>query len=116
MQLNLDELPEEVRGQFGSGLLQLFYCANTDKRCEVMNEAYLPFNEGTIVRRVTPSGDGQQDVPSPVRDPFPPRRIVDWEPIDDYPDLIEADDLGVELSEEEEKDYQLNVEGDKLAG
>jgi uncharacterized protein YwqG len=92
LQLNLDELPEELSRAFGTGLLQLFYCAR--KRCHGSGSE--PFGDDVSrVRVVRPSGlpspalAHQQDVG------FPSKRIVDWTRITDLPSSCEHDELGL---------------------
>ncbi|HEY9599103.1 MAG TPA: DUF1963 domain-containing protein, partial [Cyanophyceae cyanobacterium] len=50
VQLNLDSLPESIQGEFGSGLLQMFYCTNTEDECDIECEAWLPFAKSVLVR------------------------------------------------------------------
>jgi uncharacterized protein YwqG len=52
LQLDLDELPGEYAGKFGSGLLQLFYCVG---ECEVGDsEAWAAFDHTSKLARVIP--------------------------------------------------------------
>src|SRR5215216_4315344 len=59
LQLNLDELPEAVRGEFGHGLLQIFYCTSQEPCCEVECEAFFPFAKSVLIRVVQPEGDAR---------------------------------------------------------
>jgi uncharacterized protein YwqG len=42
VQLNLKELPKQIGGEFGEGLLQLFYCTSEEPLCDVECEAFFP--------------------------------------------------------------------------
>jgi uncharacterized protein YwqG len=57
VQLNLNELPDQIGGEFGEGLLQLFYCTNQEPLCEVECEAFLPFAKSVLIRIVQPEGE-----------------------------------------------------------
>src|SRR3954452_18098318 len=57
VQLNLNKLPQELGGKFGSGLLQMFYCTSSDPMCEFEAEAYLPFSKSTLLRVVNLSAE-----------------------------------------------------------
>ena len=59
-QLALDSLPAAVRGEFGAGLLQLFYCTDCDPW-----EAFTP---GSLARQIVPAGPGNS-LPCPVKKP-----------------------------------------------
>lgn len=100
LQLDLARLPEGAAGEYGAGLLQMFYCTSGEGACEVDCEAYFPFSESVLVRLVEP-GDGARGTaappPSGGEDPFPPKRIVGWRRVDDYPGRQEGERLGVEL-------------------
>lgn len=88
-QLNLDKIPDELKGKYGSGLLQLFYCIKDD--CQGMG-GWEPFAEDlSRVRIITPNG---------VADPgqkseFPAKLITGWKTEPDLPDPEDHDDLGL---------------------
>jgi len=86
LQLNLDRLPEELSGKFGSGLLQMFYCTDCD--------SYLPLENNKLVRIVQPS-DSAQSAPTVDYPSFPAKAIVGWTQLNDYPHLEEFDDVGL---------------------
>lgn len=119
VQINLDSLPEPLRGQYGTGVLQLFYCTTTQQSCESECEAFFPHSRSTLVR-VIPTMTSTTDIAIPIGyDWFPPKLIVDWQVADDYPSWQEADALGVELSDDEgEALYEAGYPriGDKLSG
>ena len=118
LQLNTAHLPEAVRGTFGDGLLQLFYCTSQEPMCDVDCQAFFPFADSVVARLVVPEGAPEAD-PADVVDPLPPRRIVGWEAADDYPSPEEAFGLGAELSDDEADaawEAGVPLEGDKLAG
>lgn len=89
LQLNLADLPTELAGNFGSGLLQLFYC--TSDYCD---DGWEPFSGSKLVRLVQP-GDRTQALPAVSYPEFPAKTIVGWTPLDDYPDGAEHDGLGL---------------------
>ena len=124
VQLNLDNLPQELRGEFGGGLLQMFYCTSSDPMCEVEAEAYFPFAKSTLLRVVDPTAQtaaAEVKIPSTetIPDYFPAKVITGWTQKEDFPNLDEGEDLGMRLTEEEwnelaEQGFPLNK--DKLAG
>ena len=119
LQLNLDGLPEALRGEFGSGLLQLFYCTNSDPHCESDCEAFFPFTAAKLVRIVESEGDPQPvEIPDIAR-AFPSKLIIGWDEMEDYPHWEEGEAQGILLSTDEwqtlsEDGYPRS--GDKLAG
>jgi uncharacterized protein YwqG len=119
LQLNLARLPEAVRGEYGEGLLQLFYCTNAEAQCKDECEAFFPFSRSVVVRLVTPGGDTNAAPAPEIGDALPPRLIVGWREADDYPNWDEGSLSGVELEEAEwealEEDGYPRL-GDKLAG
>ena len=119
LQLNLDTIPETLHGEFGSGLLQLFYCTSTDPYCEVENEAFFPFTSGKLARVLIPEGEPHHIERPEAARIFPPRRIIDWQAEEDYPNWEESLEYGVKLSEKEWdrlSEEGLPRNGDKLAG
>ncbi|GAK53528.1 hypothetical protein U14_04793 [Candidatus Moduliflexus flocculans] len=118
LQLNLAELPEALRGKFGEGLLQLFYCTNTDAFCETECDTFFPFTEGKFVRLIVPESETPPVVPEQIAH-FPEQRIIGWKEADDYPDSQEALEQGVEYAEREWEaliDADFPRSGDKLSG
>jgi uncharacterized protein YwqG len=120
LQLNAKDLPESERNVFGKGMLQVFYCTNWDKECEVNCEAFFPFSKSTLVRVVD---YGPEVIASPEKNPvkeaFPERQIVGWESKEDYPNWEELENIGVTLNDEQ-SDLLCNLEyplpKDKLLG
>jgi len=49
LQLNLEDIPVNK----DKGLIQLFYCTNDDPLCEADCEAFFPFSESTVCRRIS---------------------------------------------------------------
>ncbi len=91
VQLNLEEVPEAVAGRFGKGLLQLFYC-----RHNCSDGGYEYFNEWmSHVRVVAPSGSGQELPARREKGAFPPKRIVGWREVQDWPKSSEHEQLGL---------------------
>jgi uncharacterized protein YwqG len=118
LQLNLQDLPKPLLGEFGEGLLQMFYCTNSEPACEVDCEAFFPFAKSELLRVIQPKGEPQEiDEALPV-DSFPARTITGWKELNDYPNWEEAEQLGLELSDDEieaMEDY-YPISGDKLGG
>lgn len=119
LQLDLDTLPEPVRDEFGGGLLQLFYCTNSDPECVVDCDAWEPFAESELVRVIKLEGQvSEPEIPEGSRF-FPAKLIVGWQLLEDYPSLDEAETIGLLVSDEEEENYydsDLPLQDDKLAG
>lgn len=120
LQLNSQDLPEPEKSVFGEGILQVFYCTNWDKECEASCEAFFPFSKSTLLRVVDFNGE-LMELPeqSLVKDAFPERHIVGWEPKVDYPSCEELGDLGVKLSDEQSHllcDLEYPLPKDKLLG
>lgn len=120
LQLNASDLPEDEQGVFGKGMLQVFYCTNIEKECEVSCEAFFPFSKSTLVRVVDYSDDDiASPQASPVRKEFPEQQIIGWKSKDDYPHWEELEDIGVVLSEEQSEllcDLDYPLPNDKLGG
>jgi len=119
VQLNLDELPEALEGEFGHGLLQMFYCTGQEPLCEVECEAFFPFAKSVLTRVVQAGGDAHSiEIPA-IENLFPPKHITGWEEIDDCPNGEEGEALGLELEESEWEalsEEGFPQSGDKLAG
>jgi hypothetical protein len=131
LQLNLSQLPKEVKHHYGTGLLQLFYCADRD--CA----GFEAFSVSQRVELVRPSPRPRppkvpKDVPA-----FKPKMIVGWKRFDDYPRedgpprlkyeddhetgmiRISCAELGLECAKVpfEQSDYLFDADGhDKLGG
>jgi hypothetical protein len=118
VQLDLDTLPEPLRGEFGSGILQMFYCTNKNPLCEMDCGAWAPFSKSQLVRIVQPQE--RIEIAAAYDDTFfPPKQIVGWQPLDDYPNWEEGEELGVMLSDEEQEalgELGFPLSGDKLVG
>jgi hypothetical protein len=122
VQLNLDDLPTSVGPRFGTGLLQAFYCWNTDPDCTQETRAWDAGSTGSKwLRLFKPIGEprdprtawrsGRREVvplagaaPAPpfvgptsvrVDDPVRPARLTGWEQDVDYPTAADAEAQGV---------------------
>lgn len=116
LQLDLEELPERQE----EGLIQLFYCTSIDPPCESDLEAYFPFSKAVACRKIDISGESSQIKPK-LQEVFSEKLIVGWEPVDDYPDYEEFDELGIDIDGDtyeliQEKDLASPVADDKLFG
>jgi len=120
LQLSSQDLPEAEKSLFGEGMLQVFYCTNWDKECEVNCEAFFPFSKSTLVRVV----DYLDEIiaspdKSPVKDAYSEKQIVDWESKEDYPNWEELENIGVTLTDEQCDllcDLEYPLPKDKLLG
>ncbi|NER02330.1 MAG: DUF1963 domain-containing protein [Okeania sp. SIO3C4] len=118
LQLNLNTLPDALKNEFGSGILQMFYCTNAELICDCDYEGWEPFSDIHLIRIIQPEGKAQ-DVKIPENQEFfPPKLILDWQYLEDYPNYEEAAELGVELDSNLDELFLDNfpIEGDKLAG
>jgi uncharacterized protein YwqG len=91
LQLNLNEIPPELANQFGTGLLQLFYCLNCS--------SYAPFEDNKLVRIVEPNQYPSQPPVigglGGVKDKLPAKTIIGWKQLEDYPDGVELEEWGL---------------------
>ena len=92
LQLNIAQLPDEL-APVGDGLLQLFFCTNEDAGCYA-NVYGEPFNTAQCVRMV-PRPEKARRAKNPLKDPFPPLKIVNIKRVDDYPAFVELRQLGI---------------------
>lgn len=118
LQLNLDKLPDPARGEFGKGILQMFYCTSVNPLCEDQCEAYFPFAKSALLRIVPTGNAGRIEIPE-IEGRFPPKLITGWKEVDDYPNYEEIEEQGVELTEEESDEWseqEFPRGGDKLGG
>ena len=119
IQLNLGELPEPIRDDFGTGLLQMFYCISEEPLCEVECEAFFPFAKSVLIRIIQPEYQASFSSIRPPENLFPPKLIIGWQEVEDYPNSEEGKSLGIQLEDSEwEFLYEKNYPqvGDKLAG
>ncbi|WP_276307800.1 DUF1963 domain-containing protein [Stenotrophobium rhamnosiphilum] len=119
LQLNPSELPEQVTSPWGEGLLQFFYCTNSEPLCEVDCEAFFPFSKSTLLRIVSAEGKSEAVDSSAVLNGFPPKLIVGWKVDHDLPNWEELRSLGVELTDEESEELSekgFPRSGEKLLG
>lgn len=127
LQLDLDRLPATTKSRWGRGVLQVFYCWNSDPLCEVVTEAYFaqsgvakPKSKLARVLRadaelVTPAA--LPDLPRAIA----PKRIVGWEPVEEMPSSAELegdlDALAAEAGLSSDAYYEgANCHADKLGG
>ncbi len=118
LQLNARDVPGEAKSLLTHGILQLFYCTNSDPQCDVECEAFFPFSKAHLAR-VIEEGPHRNVSSSPVRDAFPARAIVGWSAVVDVPNWEEAESLGAELADGEAdllSDSGMPVDGEKLGG
>lgn len=97
-QLNLSELPGDLCGQFGSGLLQLFACeylGQDDCDSDFLDSSLAFVDLAKHSRVARPDGDGYLGHHSNV---IPPQRIASWNKALDYPRPAEHERLGLSYS------------------
>lgn len=120
LQLNFQDIPKAQKQLFRKGILQVFYCTNWDKECEVNCEAFFPFSKSTLVRIVDyKNGIIASPEKSPVKGAFPERQIIGWESKEDYPNWEELEILGVTITDEQSEmlyDLEYPLPKDKLLG
>jgi hypothetical protein len=93
LQLGLAELPDEIAGIFGAGMLQLFYCVGQppgvadDGQPECWGEgAWVAFSDvASLVRLLAPDGPAPNARADDRPGVFPATAIVGWERFDDLP-------------------------------
>jgi len=102
LQLNLDELPREYTGRFGSGLLQLFYCVG---ECEFQDaEAWATFDHKTkTVRVIPPDAVGAIAAPREVGLVAKPQAITSWVSHSECCNSEEAEEYGIAMDYERER-------------
>lgn len=101
LQLNLEQIPDALIGQFGDGLIQVFHCIDEDCDQQSVNgvgvPAYLAFSERHFLRLVPKStleGDVfRGDLP---QSKFPEKRIFGWTERTDYPNNSEWESFGIQ--------------------
>ncbi|MCP3677665.1 MAG: hypothetical protein GY721_08805, partial [Deltaproteobacteria bacterium] len=120
LQLDLQELPEELGGRYGDGMIQFFYCRN--RQC-MMEDKVIPegLSQVSLVRLVDISIHGRPvTIKEGLDEPLAVSRIRGWKKqIDYHPDLDDIQELGIEITDEEHDllaDWGLLESGDKLAG
>lgn len=116
VQLDMSRLPERA----STSLLQLFYCTSEEPQCEIDQEAWSPFGESTVCRKIQVEGDSAKHMPL-MDEIYPERKIVGWEAKDDYPNWEELNDMGIDMDEEHmdllyENEIGTPLAGDKLFG
>jgi uncharacterized protein YwqG len=100
LQLNLAKLPQSLKGKFGEGLLQLFYCirGNDKGPCDAI-DSWEPFSDtASLVRIIQVKGNPLIIDLAQKSQSFPVRSIIGWEEIDDYPNPQEHSQLGLKYN------------------
>lgn len=119
LQLNLAELPDDVAGELGRGLLQMFYCTSRAE-CSVKGDGcWEPFSPYQLLRRVDSSREASVVHVPGFDNPIPARTITGWEEKDDYPHPYECEQYGIDLDGDEFdalNDVAYPRQGDKLLG
>lgn len=93
VQLELDRVPEPLKGKFGPGVLQLFYCSNYD--CPNTDD-WEPFDfRKKTLRILSPEADTElRDNPHTAEAKY----LTGWEARDDYPALEESTAPDIQIS------------------
>lgn len=102
LQLNLDDVPGEYAGRFGSGLLQLFYCVG---ECGYEDaEAWAPFDHKTKLARIVPKdAPGAIALPRDVGLKASPQAIERWVTNRECCNAEEAAEYGVAMDYERKR-------------
>lgn len=121
LQLNFSELPLPEQERLGdTGLVQLFYCTSSQPLCELDCKAYDPFSKSVVARFVRSIDPEDAIAEIGPANPFPGRRIMGWQVLEDYPNWEERKyEVGVDLSPDEEAYVEAigaPRPGDKLGG
>jgi uncharacterized protein YwqG len=119
VQLNARDLPPPGARALEGGLMQFFYCTSEDPACEIDCEAWAPDAKSTMLRLIPRDDLGGGMAAPPEAGMFPARRITGWTERADYPNLEEAEGVGLELGDEEtEEMYEdaFPLPGEKLMG
>lgn len=115
VQLDLATLPAELAHPHREGMVQLFYCTNTDPLCEVDHEAWQPFGKSSLARWLSPAQQALAAAAPPTPDPTsePAAVVVGWEP---GPPELPGSLEDVDADEEHIDDALEPARGDKLGG
>ncbi len=117
LQLDLTTIPTELTGQFGQGLIQLFYCTSSKPLCEDDCESYFGKPKAMCVRLVPGGAQHGSPSTSPVAKAFGPARIVSWEALPgEHPVHCELAELGVDTAGLEDEPPGMAKPGDKVGG
>ncbi|WP_444915317.1 DUF1963 domain-containing protein [Microbulbifer sp. TRSA007] len=119
VQLNSKDLPEASNTPFGDGILQVFYCVNENSSCEADCDTWAANSKATLLRILPLNIPAQTEVTLTPSSDYPELKITGWEELEDYPDTFELEELGVELSEDEEDflcEDEVPFSGEKLLG
>lgn len=103
VQLDLGQLPGELAGRFGTGVVQLLYCARAgyegppDDQPDCWGEgSWEPFNTTSSLVRVVPTELFARATASSGPHPhFPARTIVGWERFEDLPHYEDHAEAGL---------------------
>jgi len=125
IQLDLESIPAEIKGEFGQGILQLFYCTGMEPQCEVDATGWEPYSKCSLARVVKPAGKARAPMLPDLEDRFPAKSIVGWEMSDDFPGLEEYELLGIKTDDTKLEEIIERIKtdtwkgpgiGDKLGG
>lgn len=111
LQLNLQELPTKK----SDGMIQLFYCTNNNSDCESMGDAWSPFSDATVCRKIE-IVSAPVHVEPKIDEQFEEKRIINWKAEDDYPHYEDFADLGIEVDDDQYEIAQNNDKGIPLSG
>jgi predicted DNA-binding WGR domain protein/uncharacterized protein YwqG len=111
LQLNLKQIPQDLQGQIGEGLIQVFYCTNQICEREGSNEqSYIwqAFSNRHFLRLITPhsSLNGSIQIPETY---FPAKTILNWEMQTDVPDSQEWERHGIAIEYDFEDEFEARV-------
>jgi uncharacterized protein YwqG len=119
VQLNARDLPPAGAQALEGGLMQFFYCIREDPTCEQECDGWAPFARNTLLRLIPRDDLGGGAMASADVEAFPPKRITGWTEAIDYPHCEDAEDRGLQLSDEETDaldDCARPHAGEKLLG
>ena len=118
LQLNLNNIPLKKE----KGLIQLFYCTNSEQNCESEMESFFPYSKAVECRKIKIENEPIEVEPN-LPDVFDEKLIISWEERIDYPHFEEYELLKIEVDIDdevyelmEERNMGQTISEDKLFG
>lgn len=116
LQLNISETPT----MSSSGVIQIFYCTNSEMECEITCEAWNTYAKSVVCRLIQPEGTSATIVPN-LPDVLEEKQIISWKEITEYPNFYELEDHQMEIHYDDyavlqEAGLGTSTSGDKLFG
>ncbi len=118
LQLDLANLPPELEGMFGKGLLQMFFCVSRSGCTTQGADCFEPFSPYQVLRLVQPDSHAGSFFSPHFSKPIPARSITGWTETDDCPHPYECEERGFPPADGamDALDNLYPRQSDKLAG